>query len=80
VVTAVDRGAGRPVGRARSGAEKPSRRPITLADLITAIQEVVGPTDDGLVVATVRHLLRAGWVTGRGTDIGRGLPLSLRRT
>jgi hypothetical protein len=54
-------------GRGRPGAEKPSRLPLTLTDLITAIQDVVGPGDDQLVVATVRHLLRSGRLTERGT-------------
>jgi hypothetical protein len=54
-----------PVGRGRPEAEKPSRAPITLYDLITAIQDVVGPEGDALVMATVRHLLRAGRPTGR---------------
>jgi hypothetical protein len=80
VATVGDRGAGRPVGRARSAAEKLLRRPITLADLIAAIQDAVGPQVDKLVVATVRHLRGTGRVTGRGTDIRWGLPLSLRRT
>jgi hypothetical protein len=68
------------LGRGRPGAARPSFLPPTLADLITAIQDVAGPEDDGLVVATVRHLLGAGRLTGRGTDIRRGPPLSLRRT
>jgi hypothetical protein len=49
-----------PVARGRSGEARPSRLPITPYDLMTAIQEIVGPEDDGLVVATVRHLLRSG--------------------
>jgi hypothetical protein len=53
-------------GRERPGAARSSYLPLTLADLITAIQDVVGPEDDGLVVATVRHLLGAGRLTGRG--------------
>ena len=52
-----------PVGRSRPGAARPSHLPLTLADLITAIQDVVGPEDDGLVAATVRHLLRSGRLT-----------------
>jgi len=55
-----------PVRRGSSGAGMPSRRPITLYDLIAAIQEVVGPEDDGLVVATVRNLLQSGQLNGRG--------------
>jgi hypothetical protein len=58
--TVMEHSAATPVGRGRPGAERPLRRPITLYDLITALQDVVGPEDDGLVVATVRHLLRSG--------------------
>ena len=74
-----DRGAVTTVGRGRPGAEKPSRLPITLADLITAFQNVVGPEDDRLVVATVRHLLRSGRLTGLGTGTCRAPPRSPRR-
>jgi hypothetical protein len=65
------------VGRTRPRATRPSPLPLTLYDLITAIQDVVGPADDGLVVATVRHLLGAGrltrcggssWVFQKGRD------------
>ena len=38
----------------------------TLYDLIAAIQEVVGPHDDALVVATTRHILHAGHATWGG--------------
>jgi hypothetical protein len=57
------RRAGTPEGRGGPGAGKPLRLPLTLADLITAVQDVVGPGDDQLVVATVRHLLRTGRLT-----------------
>jgi hypothetical protein len=67
-----------PEGMGRPGAEKPSRLPLTLADLITAIQDVVGPEDDGLVVATVRDLLRAGRLTGAGPE-PVGAPCRARR-
>jgi hypothetical protein len=66
------------VGRARLGAEKLSRRPITLADLLTATQDLVGPGDDRLVVATGRHLLWAGRLTVFGTG-GVRLPSSVAR-
>jgi hypothetical protein len=59
MATVMDRGAVTTVRRDRRAAALPSRRPITLSDLITAIQDVVGPEDDALVVATVRHLLRS---------------------
>lgn len=60
MMTVMDRGAVTTVGRGRPGAARPACLPITLADLITAIQDVVGWKDDELVVATVRHLLRSG--------------------
>ena len=59
MATVRDRGAVTTVRRGRRGAALPSHRPITLSDLITAIQDVVGPEDDALVVATVVHLLRS---------------------
>ncbi len=72
--TVMDPGTVTPEGRGRPGAERPSRLPLTLADLIAAIQDVVGPGDDRLVVATVRHLLQSGWVMGRGAGICRCPP------
>jgi hypothetical protein len=60
MATVMARRALKSVGKGRAGAERPSHLPLTLADLITAIQDVVGPENDGLVVATVRHLLGAG--------------------
>jgi hypothetical protein len=57
------------VGRTRPRATRPSPLPLTLYDLITAIQDVVGPADDELVVATVRHLLHCGRLTG-GPELG----------
>jgi hypothetical protein len=64
MTTVMDRGAGTSMGRGRPGAARPSRPLLTLADLITAIQDVVGPEDDRLVVATVRCLLRSGRLKG----------------
>jgi hypothetical protein len=52
--------------RGRPRETRPSPLPITLYDLITAIQDVVGPEDDELVLATVRHLLDAGRLMGHG--------------
>jgi hypothetical protein len=66
MATVMDCGAGIAVGRGRPGGARPSRLSLTLADLITAIQDVVGPEDDALVVATVRDLLRSGQLTGLG--------------
>jgi hypothetical protein len=57
MATVTAHSAGTPIRRRRLGAARPSRLSVTLADLITAIQDVVGPEDDGLVVATLRHLL-----------------------
>jgi hypothetical protein len=47
-------------------AETPSRLTTTLYDLITALQAVVAPDDDVLVVATVVHLLRSRRLTWDG--------------
>jgi hypothetical protein len=71
MATVMDLCEGTTVGGGRPRATRPSCLRITLADLITAIQDVVGPEDDGLVVATVRHLLRSGRLTGRGTRTRR---------
>jgi hypothetical protein len=69
------RTAGTPVGRGRHGDGRPSRRPTSLYDPITAVQDAVGPEDDALVVAAVRHLLRSGLLTGLGRRPGRRPPL-----
>jgi hypothetical protein len=68
MATVMERGAVTTRGRGRPRAEKPSRLPLTLADLITAIQDVVGPEDDGLVVAIVRHLLRSRRLGSSGCE------------
>ena len=80
MASVTDRGTVTTMGRGRPGAARPSHLTINLADLITAIQDVVGPQDDGLVVATVRHLLGAGRLTGHGIEIRRGRPLNYRGT
>jgi hypothetical protein len=61
---------------------------ITLYDLIAAVQDVVGPNNDALVVTTVQHMLRSGRATW-GRDVaaysnrrpeprrGRRLPLAV---
>jgi hypothetical protein len=69
------RSAGTPVGKGRPGEAGPSHRPITLYELITAIQDVVGPENDALVVATVRHLLGAGRLTVLGAGARQCPPL-----
>jgi hypothetical protein len=74
MMTVMERGAMTTVGRGGPGATRPSRLPITLADLLTAIQDVVGPEEDGLVVATVLHLLGSGRLTGLGTGTCRCPP------
>ena len=41
----------------------PSRLTTTLYDLVAAVQAVMEPDEDELVVATVVHILRAGQIT-----------------
>jgi hypothetical protein len=55
-------------------AETLSRLTTTLYDLITALQDVVAPDDDALVVTTMVHLLRSGRLTWDGTDSVRRHP------
>ena len=50
----------------RGVAARSARLTTTLYELLTAIQEVVGPEEDALVVATVRHLLQSGRLTWIG--------------
>src|SRR6266704_1030788 len=52
------------------GAERPPRLTTTLYELLAAIQDVVGPEGDALVVATVRHLLQSGQLTWLGEARG----------
>jgi hypothetical protein len=40
------------------GEERPRRFTTTLYELLAVLQELVGPDDDALVVATAVHLLR----------------------
>jgi hypothetical protein len=47
-------------------AARPLRLTTTLYELLAAIQEVVGPDEDALLVATVRHLLQSGRLTWLG--------------
>lgn len=68
MATVIDRHAVTTVGRGRRGEARPWSLSITLADLIIAIQDVVGPEDDGLVVATVRHLLGVGGSRSSGAE------------
>ena len=69
--TVIGRGTGTTIRRGRPGATRPSHLPITLYDLIAAIQDVMGPEDDEVVVATVQHFLRSGRLTGRGARTRR---------
>ena len=48
------------------GAEKPPRLATTWCELLAALQDVVGPEEDALVVTTVRHLLQSGRLTWLG--------------
>lgn len=50
----------------RQQRETPTRLTTTLYDLITALQEVTGTTNDALVVTTVARLMRAGQLTWCG--------------
>ena len=50
------------VGRGIQEEATPSCLTTTLYDLIAAIQDGLSPDDDALVVATVVHLLRSGWL------------------
>ena len=47
-------------GTGIQGDAPPSCLTTTLYDLIAALQDGLSPDDDGLVVATVVHLLRSG--------------------
>jgi hypothetical protein len=68
MATVRDHGAVTTVRRGRPGAALPSHHPITLSDLITAIQNVVGAEDDALVVAIVVYLLRSRQVGSSGWE------------
>jgi hypothetical protein len=48
------------------GVERPPRLATTLYELLAALQDVVGPEADALLVATVRHLLQSGRLTWLG--------------
>ena len=51
------------VARRGRGGAMPSHLTTTLYELLAAIQDVVGPDDDTLVVATVGYLLQSGRLT-----------------
>jgi hypothetical protein len=71
---ALEGNAGPVAGRQQELLDLAKRHAERLVDLITAIQDVVAPEEDRLVVATVRHLLRSGRLTGLGTETGRCPP------
>jgi hypothetical protein len=50
---------------------------ITIYDLVAAIQSVVGPEDDALVVAIVVHLLQSGRCTWRVVTAQVAAPLAV---
>ena len=66
MVTVWERGKVETRRRERQEEAMPSRLCTTLYDLMVAIQDVAGPEDDALVVATVVHLLRSGRLTMPG--------------
>ena len=49
--------------RAHATPDTPTTVTTTLYDLIATIQDIVGPGNDRLVVATVAHILDAGYIT-----------------
>jgi hypothetical protein len=66
MATVMERGEEAPVTTAGPAVVRPARLTTTLYDLMAVLQDVVGPEDDTLVVATMVHLLRAGRFTGLG--------------
>ena len=58
--------AGATMARDGVGAARPPRLATTLYELLAVIQEVVGPEEDALIIATVRHLLESGRLTWLG--------------
>lgn len=51
-------------------AARPPRLTTTLYELVAAIQDVVGATEDTLVVATVWHIIQSGRLTWLGEHKG----------
>jgi hypothetical protein len=72
--TVKERSAVTTVRRGRPGAARPWHLSVTLAELITAIEDVVGLEDDAPVMATVWYLLRSWRLRGRVTGTRRGPP------
>ena len=54
------------------GEAMPAPLTTTLYDLITALQDGVGPNNDALVVATMVRLLRSGRLTVSGRHAQEG--------
>jgi hypothetical protein len=52
----------------------PSRLMTTLYELLAAIQDAMGPDDDTLMVATMRHFLWSGQLTWLGQAKARLCP------
>jgi hypothetical protein len=73
MATVMERGEGTPMTTVRPAAATPARLTTTLYDLMAMVQDVVGPDNDALVVATVGHILRSGRLTSleRGNTQGR---------
>jgi hypothetical protein len=71
------------VGTGTPAEATPVRRTTTLYALIAALQDLVDPEDDGLVVATVVHLLRSRrlrWtVDGKSVQCGGSAERDRRR-
>jgi hypothetical protein len=61
--TVMDPGEGAMMARGRREKALPARLTTTLYALLAALQDVVGPDNDPLVVATAVHLLRSGRLT-----------------
>jgi hypothetical protein len=57
---------GQGVEAGQRAAEAPTRLTTTLYDVITALQSVVEPDEDGLVVAITADWLRSGRITRVG--------------
>ena len=56
------------VGAGQTAAEAPARLTTTLYDVIAALQSVVEPDEDGLVVAVVGHWIRSRHITRVGGE------------
>jgi hypothetical protein len=66
--TEMDPSEAKGVATGERGEEKPLCIMTTLYELMAAIQDVVSPDEDALVVATVGHLVRSGRLTWLGTN------------